>query len=106
MFLFSPGDELVAFLTLCVTVLLPVLVGLVTKVSTSGATKAVLLALLSAVTGVASALIQANENDVSVDLYRLLLSAVSVFVVAVAVHYGLWKPTTVTAKAQNSLVTD
>lgn len=106
MTLFNPSDQLVAFLTLCVTVLLPVLVGLVTKVSTSSAVKAVLLALLSAVTGVASALIQANDADRAVDLYPLALSAVSVFVVAVATHYGLWKPTAVSAKAQNSLVTD
>lgn len=106
MVLFNPSNELVAFLTLLVTVLLPVLVGLVTKVSTSSSVKALLLAALSAVTGVASALIQANEAGRSVDLYPLALSAVSVFVVAVATHYGLWKPTYVTAAAQNRLVTD
>lgn len=97
---FAPSDQLVAFLTLCVTVLLPVLVGLVTKASTSSGTKAVLLAVLSAITGVASALIQANDAGRDVDLYPLALSAVSVFVVAVASHYGLWKPTLVSAKAQ------
>lgn len=106
MLLFNPSDQLIAFLTLCVTVLLPVLVGLVTKASTSSALKAVLLAVLSAITGVASALIQANEDDLSVDLYPLALSAVSVFVIAVAIHYGLWKPTLVTAAAQNSLNRD
>lgn len=106
MIFFSPNDQLVAFLTLLVTVLLPVLVGLVTKVSTSGAVKAVLLAVLSAVTGVASALIQANDAGKSVDLYPLALSAVSVFVVAVATHYGLWKPTQVSAAAQNTLIKD
>ena len=84
MILFNPSNELVAFLTLLVTVLLPVLVGLVTKVSTSGTVKALWLAGLSAVTGVASALIQANEAGTSVDLYPLALAAVSVFVVAVA----------------------
>lgn len=98
--LFNPSDQLVAFLTLLVTVLLPVLVGLVTKAATSGGVKAVLLAVLSAVTGVASALIQANDADVSVDLYPLALAAVSVFVIAVATHYGLWKPTLVSAKVQ------
>lgn len=106
MVLFNPSNELVAFLTLLVTVLLPVMVGLVTKVSTSSSVKALLLAVLSAVTGVASALIQANEAGRSVDLYPLVLSAVSVFVVAVATHYGLWKPTEVSAAAQNRLVTD
>ena len=106
MFLFNPSNELVGFLTLCVTVLLPVLVGLVTKVSTSSAAKAIWLAVLSAVTGVAAALIQANDMGVSVDLYPLALSAVSVFVVAVATHYGLWKPTEVSAAVQNVLVKD
>ena len=106
MFLFNPSNELVRFLTLCVTVLLPVLVGLVTKVSTSSAAKAIWLAVLSAVTGVAAALIQANDMGVSVDLYPLALSAVSVFVVAVATHYGLWKPTEVSAAVQNVLVKD
>jgi hypothetical protein len=103
---FAPSDQLVAFLTLCITVLLPVVVGLVTKASWSGGVKAGLLALLSAVTGVASALIQANDANVSVDLYPLAISAVSVFVVAVASHYGLWKPTLVSDKAQSMLVTD
>lgn len=103
---FTPSDQLVAFLTLCVTVLLPVLVGLVTKQSTSSGIKAVLLAILSAITGVASALIQANNADVSVDLYPLAISAVSVFVIAVAAHYGLWKPTSVSEKAQGSVVVD
>lgn len=106
MILFQPNDQFVAFLTLLVTVLLPVAVGLVTKASTSGAAKAVLLALLSAFTGVASALIQANQTGEPVDLYMLALSAVSVFVIAVATHYGLWKPTTVSAKAQDSLNKD
>lgn len=106
MTLFNPSDELVAFLTLLVTVLLPVMVGLVTKASTSSSVKAVLLAVLSAVTGVASALIQANDAGKSVDLYPLALSAVSVFVVAVATHYGLWKPTEVSATAQSMLVKD
>jgi hypothetical protein len=106
MTLFNPSDQLVAFLTLCVTVLLPVLVGLVTKASTSGSVKAVLLAALSAVTGVSSALIQANDSGQGVDLYPLALSAVSVFVVAVATHYGLWKPTEVSAAAQSALVKD
>lgn len=106
MILFNPSDQLVAFLTLCVTVLLPVLVGLVTKASTSSGVKALLLAFLSAVTGIASALIQANNDNVDVDLYRLFLASVSVFVVAVALHYGLWKPTAVSATVQGVLVTD
>lgn len=98
---FDPSDQLVAALTLLVTVLLPVLVGLVTKATTSPGAKAVLLAVLSAITGVASALIQAEG---AVDLYPLALNAISVFVIAVATYYGLWKPTTVAAKAQASLV--
>lgn len=104
MILFFPNDQFVAFLTLLVTVLLPVVVGLVTKASTSSGVKAVLLAVLAAVTGVASALIQAGDEGV--DLYPLLLSAISVFVIAVASHYGLWKPVGASAAAQNTLVKD
>lgn len=106
MTLWNPDDQTTAFITLVVTVFLPVLVGLVTKASTSSGVKACLLAFLSAVTGVASALIESGTEDVSFDLYPLVLSAVSVFVIAVATHYGLWKPTLVTATAQNTLVTD
>jgi len=103
MILFSPNDQTVAFISLCVTILLPVLVGLVTKASTSGGFKAILLAALSAVTGIGSVLI---ATDGPVDLYPLFLASVGTFVIAVATYYGLWKPTTVTAKAQSALISD
>ena len=38
------------------------------------------------------------------DLGNGLVLALTAFLVAVAMYFGLWKPTTVTAKAQNVLV--
>lgn len=103
MILFDPSDQLVSFLALAATVFLPILVGLVTKASTSSATKALLLATLSAVTAIVTALIQVEG---SLDLYPVVLSAVEIFVIAVAVHYGLWKSTGVTEAVQGTLVAD
>lgn len=85
---------------LLVSVILPVIVGLVTKTVTSGGTKAVLLALFAAIDGLGSQALAAHSNNVDYDLGQGLLLAFTAFVVAVAMHFGLWKPTLVSAKAQ------
>jgi hypothetical protein len=90
---------------LLVSTVLPVLVGLVTTRVTSPGVKAVLLAALAAVTGLGTELLASINAGTTYDLGSGLVLAVTSFVVAVALHYGIWKPTTVSAKAQDVLVT-
>lgn len=87
-------------LQLLIAVILPVLVGLVTKKVTSEATKALLLLGLAVITALLTELAAAATAGVAYDLGSGLLLAISTFVVGVAVHYGLWKPVGVTAKVQ------
>lgn len=91
---------LIQFLTLLVSFLLPVLVGLVTKTTTSPGAKAVLLAALSLVAGVVSQALAAANEGVQFDLFASIYSFAGVFIVAVATHFGVWKPTGVAEKAQ------
>ncbi|WP_264032188.1 hypothetical protein [Cellulosimicrobium sp. SH8] len=83
-----------------VAIVLPVLVGLVTTRVTSGAAKAWLLAALSLVTSLLVELGRAVAQGVTYDFGVALLAAIPAFVVSVATHYGLWKPTGVTDKVQ------
>ena len=91
---------------LLVSVVLPLLVGLVTKASTSSGVKAVILAVLAAITGVAITWQQANSNGISWDWKTAVIAALISFLVAVGTHFGFWKPTLVTAAAQSSLNKD
>ncbi|HRD17078.1 MAG TPA: hypothetical protein PK181_09640 [Methanothrix soehngenii] len=89
-----------SWVELVVAVVLPVLVGLVTKEVTSSGVKAVLLAALSALAGLGTAYVNSN----GVLSTEALQGAVEYFVIAVATYYGIWKPTGVAAKAQQTLV--
>lgn len=76
-----------------VAVVLPAAVALVTKRVASPAVKALTLVLLSAVTGVVSAIVvDGAQLSLSVALTNVFVT----FVTGVAVHYGLLKPTGVT----------
>ena len=88
---FNPDWQLV--LQLVVAVLLPLLVGLVTKVTTAPGTKALLLLTLSLVAGVLGDLLYALEAGVSIDLFKVILFWIGTFITGVAAHYGLMKPT-------------
>lgn len=86
---------------LLVAFVLPVLVGLVTTRVTSAAAKAWLLAGL---TLVASLLVELGRTIASGGVFDVgiaLLAALPAFVVSVATHYGLWKPTGVSGAAQD-----
>lgn len=90
---------------LLVSTVLPILVGLVTTRVTNGGIKAVVLAGLAAVTGLLTELGAAVSAGVAYDLGNGLVLALTAFLVATAMHFGLWKPTTVADKAQGVLVT-
>lgn len=84
-----------------ISTILPLLVGLVTKTTTSGGLKAVLLAALSFVNAGLTQLYVAMTEDVVFDLGTWLVGAIASFAVAVGSHYGFWRPTGVTGKVQS-----
>ena len=90
---------------LIVSTILPILTGLVTTQVTSSGRKAVILAALAAATGLGTELLSAIQAGVQYDLGTGLILALTAFLVGVAMHFGFWKPTTLSAKAQNVLVT-
>ena len=108
------GDQAVAIefnlppaliIGLLVSTILPILTGLVTTRVTSSAIKAIILAGLSALTGLLTELMASINAGTAYDLGNGLVLALTAFLVAVAMHFGLWKPTTVADKAQGVLVT-
>lgn len=84
----------VPWATYVVAVLLPVLVALVTAKGGNSAWSAVLLAVFSAATAVITAAIAGADSGVSIN--SLALTGITVFTIAVATHFGFWKPTGVT----------
>lgn len=96
----AEGDDtlrLVQVLNVVVGTVLPILVGLVTRVTTRESVKAWLLAGLT----VAGAFITTYVNDPSAfDFFQAVLTAIVSFMTSVAFYYGLWKPTGVAARAQ------
>lgn len=89
---------------LLVSTVLPLLVGLVTTRVTHGGTKAILLAALSLVTSLLTELGVAVSNGVTYDLGQGLLLAIPTFLIAVGMHYGLWKPVGASTAAQKALI--
>lgn len=85
---------------LIVAVVLPVLVGLVTTRTTSPGLKAVLLAGLAVVSSLGTEALAANEAGQTYDLGQGLIFGLGTFIVAVAMHYGLWKPTGTSSAVQ------
>lgn len=87
---------------LAVSVILPVLVGLVTTRVTHPGTKAVLLLALSGVNGL---LVEVANPGPEFDFGTAAILALVAFATGVLSHFGLWKPAGVSARAQDSLIT-
>ncbi|MEU1327263.1 hypothetical protein [Streptomyces microflavus] len=94
----QPTLDTAYWLGLAIGVVLPVLVGLVTTRVTRSGTKAVLLLALTALNGFLVEL--ANPGDGYQVGSAVVLWAVS-FGTGVLAHFGLWKPTGVSARAQD-----
>lgn len=87
---------------LLISVVLPVLVGLVTTRVTHAGVKAVLLLALSTATGF---LVEyAGPHDAGYSVGTAAMLALVSFGTGVLSHFGLWKPVGVSGKAQDSLV--
>jgi len=87
---------------LLVSVVLPVLVGLVTTRVTHAGGKAVLLLALSSLNGL---LVEYANPGPGYDVGTAVVLALVSFGTAVLAHFGLWKPSGVAGKAQDTLVT-
>ncbi|WP_199546570.1 hypothetical protein [Streptomyces sp. N35] len=90
------------WLGLAISVALPVLVGLVTTRVTHAGAKAVLLLALTAANGF---LVELQAGGDGYDLGAAVTLTLVSFGTAVLAHFGLWKPTGVSGKAQDTLVT-
>lgn len=97
-------DQLALLLNFVVAILFPLIVGLFTKFTTSDAVKAVALVTISILSGLVSQYLAALTSHTTFDWFTAVLAALGAWVIAVASHFGVWKPTGVTAAAQRSLV--
>lgn len=97
------GSSITAFqaVNLIVGVLLPILVAVITKEITAPRIQALLLLVLSAVSGVLSSWLAAPSGF---DWAQAIWAAVTTFIIAVATLFGLWKPTGVNDAAKKTLV--
>ena len=102
--LFHP--TLLQGLTGVAAILLPLLVGLVTTRVTSANVKAVLLLTLTLILSLVTAWIAALQTETPFDLWGALYSAGGLFIVAVASHFGLWKPTSVSNALQEAFTSN
>lgn len=85
---------------LLISVILPVLVGLVTKRVTHAGVKAVLLLALSALNGF---LVELANPGPDYDFGTAVILTLVAFATGVLSHFGLWKPVGVSDKAQAAL---
>lgn len=87
-------------LGLIVSTVLPLLVGLVTTRVTHGGVKAGLLAIFASLTGILTELASALTSGTAYDLGTALVLMLGSFLVAVGLHYGIYKPTGASTAAQ------
>lgn len=93
--------DLALIIQLLISTVLPLLVGLVTKVVTHSGVKAILLAALSLITSLLVEFGHALANAEVYDIGRGLLLALPTFLIAVGMHFGIWKATGVSEKMQS-----
>lgn len=85
-------------LQLAVTILLPLVVGLVNAKEADPARKALWLAGLSILTSLGTELLDAVNAGDPYNLGAALVSAVFTFLLAVGTYFGFWKPTRIADK--------
>lgn len=87
-------------LGMLLSVVFPLIVGLVTKTVTNSGHKALLLAAIAAVSGVVSEALTAVQADQVFNLGMALFVALTSFIAAVGMHFGLYKPLGVSQRLQ------
>lgn len=91
--------------TVLIGLIAPIAVGLVTKASTSAGVKAVLLLTIAALVGVGQGFVDTPAGE-TWNWQIAVFNAAVAWVAAVATHFGLYKPTGVSATAQKLLIRD
>jgi hypothetical protein len=79
-------------------VVIPLLVGVITKLQASPAVKAVVHAMLAALAGALATIVP----DVPWDWEEFIVDWATAWVVGVATYFGLWKPTAVAQRVQEA----
>ncbi|QGJ89458.1 hypothetical protein PBI_SMARTIES_54 [Microbacterium phage Smarties] len=85
-----------------VSVVLPLLVGLVTTRITNSGVRATILAALAAITGLLTELGNSMTAGETYNLGMGIVFALAAFLVAVGMHFGIYKPTGASTAAQNA----
>lgn len=93
--------SLAGLISLLLTVVLPLLAGLVMRPAWSPGAKAVTLLALSAVKAALEAWVAANSSGVAFNLTATAYSVLVTFGIAVVMHFGLWRGTGVQQAALN-----
>lgn len=84
--------SLAQLISMLVGVALPILVAVITDRAASGAAKAVTLLALAAVSSFLTELLTALNSTATFDWSQAAFGVLTTFIVAVASHFGLWKP--------------
>lgn len=98
--------DLGGLLGLILTVVLPLLAGLLMKRSWNAATKGTVLLALAAIKTLVEGYLQAVNTGVHLDGVALTITTVVNFVIAVALHFGLWRGSGIQQAAIDSGVRD
>ncbi len=85
---------------------LPLLVGLFTRPSTSARIKALALIVLAVFKGFIEAWLLAIDTGLDFAVWPAVMNSLITLIVAIALHFGVWRPTGAAAATQNTLVKD
>jgi len=88
----------VNLLQILVSMILPLVVGIVVKQVAQPAVRSITLALLSALTAIATAGLSSNGEIGTSTIAEAVIS----FIIAVGTYYGLWKPTGIADNVNNT----
>jgi hypothetical protein len=100
------SSQTIQLITWAITVVAPLIVGLVTKSSTNSRVKSLLLAALSLAVGVGNQAVTAANAHAAFNLTGALYASTTALVTSVALHYGVFKPTGAAAAVASTLVKD
>lgn len=90
------APTLMQWLNVAINVVLPIVVAVITNRAAEGWVKAVTLLILSALSGFGLSVVEAYQAGAVADLGQSAFNALIGLVIAVAVHFGVWKPAGVT----------
>jgi hypothetical protein len=93
----------VGILSLILTVLLPLVVAVITTRVTHGGVKFMLLLLVVAIKTTVEAVIANNSDYINFDWIPFLMNITINLAIAIAAHFGIWKPTGAAGFTQSNI---